>query len=57
MNKQASEEQAETLGQQVEPFLHPLVVCFDLVLDRPLVRTCVQTVIAIIIHRSRSTGL
>ena len=57
VNKQASEEQAEQLGQQVEQFLHPLVVCLDPVLDRRLVRTFVQTVIAIIVHRSRSTGL
>jgi hypothetical protein len=57
LNKQASVEQAEKLGQQVEQFLHPLIVCLDLVLDRRLVRTFVQTVIAIIIHRTRSTGL
>jgi len=57
VNKQASEEQAEKLGQQVEQFLHPLIVCLDLVLDRRLVRTFVQAVIVIIVHRSRSTGL
>ena len=57
LNKQASEEQANTIGQQVEQFLHPLIVCLDLVLDRRLVRTFVQAVIAIIVHRSRSTGL
>lgn len=34
LNKQASEEQAEKLGQQVEQFLHPLIACLDLVLDR-----------------------
>jgi hypothetical protein len=57
LNKQASEEQAEKLGQQVEQFLRPLIVCLDLVLDRRLVRTFVLTVIAITIHRSRRTGL
>ena len=57
MKKQASEEQAGLLGQQVEQFVHPLLVCLDLVLDHRLVRTFVQTMIAIIVHRSRSTGL
>ncbi len=57
MKKQASEEQADLLGQQVEQFVHPLLVCLDLVLDHRLVRTFVQTMIAIIVHRSRSTGL
>ena len=57
LNKQASEEQARKLGQHVEQFLHPLVICLDVVLDRRLVRTFVQTVIAILVHRSRSTGL
>jgi hypothetical protein len=41
----------------VEQFLHPLLLCLDLVLDRRLVRTFAQTVLAIIVHRSRSTGL
>ena len=57
LNKQASEEQAATLAQEVEQFLHPLLLCLDLVLDRRLVRTFAQTVIAIIVHRTRSTGL
>ena len=57
VNKQASEKQAEELGQQVEQFLHPLAVCLDLVLDRRLVCTLVQAVIAIIVHRAQSTGL
>jgi hypothetical protein len=57
LNKQASEEQAATLTQAVEQFLHPLLLCLDLVLDRRLVRTFAQTVLAIIVHRSRSTGL
>jgi Transposase DDE domain len=57
LNKQASEQQAQKLGQQVEQFLHPLLVCLDLVLDRRLVRTFVHAVIAILIHRSHSTGL
>jgi hypothetical protein len=34
LNKQASEEQADALAQAVEQFLHPLLVCLDLVLDR-----------------------
>ncbi len=34
LNKQASEEQAATLAQAVEQFLHPLLLCLDLVLDR-----------------------
>jgi hypothetical protein len=50
-------EQAEKVGQQVEQFLHPLLLCLDLVLDRRLVRTFVQAVVAIMVHRSRSTGL
>jgi hypothetical protein len=33
LNKQASEEQAEALAQAVEQFVHPLLVCLDLVLD------------------------
>ena len=37
--------------------MHPLLVYLDLVLDRRLVRTFAQAVIAIIVHRSRSTGL
>ena len=45
------------MGQQVEQFLHPLLLCLDLALDRRLVRTFVQAVVAIIVHRSRSTGL
>jgi hypothetical protein len=57
LNKQDSEEQAEALAQAVEQFLHPLLVCLDLVLDSRLVRTFAQAVIAIIVHRSRSTGL
>ncbi len=54
LNKQASEEQAEKLAHEVEQFLHPLLVCLDLVLDRRLVRTFAQAVMAIIVHRSRS---
>lgn len=38
VNKRASEKQAEILGQQVEQFLHPLLLCLDLVLNRRLVR-------------------
>lgn len=57
LNKQASEKQAEQLAHAVEHFLHPLLVCLDLVLDRRLVRTFAQAVMAIIVHRSRSTGL
>ncbi len=57
LNKQASKAQAEQLAQAVERFLHPLLVCLDLVLDRRLVRTCAQAVMAIIVHRSHSTGL
>jgi len=57
LNKQASEKQAEELGQQVEQFLQPLEVCLDLVLDRSLVRTLVQAVITIIVHRAQSTDL
>src|SRR5260221_11168242 len=57
LNKQASEEQAEKLAHEVEQFLHPLLVCLDLVLDRRLVRTFAQAGMAIILHRSRSTGL
>ncbi len=57
LNTQASEEQAAPLAQEVEQFLHPLLLCLDLVLDRRLVRTFAQTVIAIIVHRTRSTGL
>jgi hypothetical protein len=45
------------VGRQVEQFLHPLLLCLDLVLDRRLVRTFVQAVVALIVHRSRSTGL
>lgn len=30
LNKQASEEQAERMAQQVEQFLHPLLVWLDL---------------------------
>ena len=56
-SKQASEEQAATLAQAVEAFLHPLLLCLDLVLDRRLVRTFAQAVVAIIVHRTRSTGL
>lgn len=56
-NKQALEEQAQRLAQAVEVFLHPLLLCLDLVLDRRLVRTFAQTVIAISIHRTRSSGL
>jgi hypothetical protein len=57
LNKQASKAQAEQLAQAVEQFLHPLLACLDLVLDRRLVRTFAHAVMAIIVHRSRSTGL
>jgi hypothetical protein len=54
LNKAASEAQAEWLGQQVETFLYPLVVCLDLVLDRRLVGTLVQSVIVMIILQTRT---
>src|SRR5258708_35453995 len=56
LNKQASEKQAEKLAQQVEQFLHPLVVCLDLVLDRRCGWPFCGTGVALTIHRAPTTG-
>ena len=54
---QASPEMAQRLAQQVELFLHPLLVWLDASLDKRLVRTFVQTVQAILQFRHRAHGL
>jgi hypothetical protein len=58
LNKQArGANRQRSWGKRREQFLHPLVVCLDLVLDRRLVRTFVQTVITILVHRARQHGM
>jgi hypothetical protein len=54
---QASPEMAQRLAQQVETFLHPLLVWLDASLDKRLVRAFLHTVQAILQFRHRAHGL
>lgn len=53
----ASPEVAQQLADQLEAFLHPLLLWFDAALGKRLVRTFVQTVQVILQFRHRSQGV
>ncbi len=57
MDLQASPDMAQHLGQQLESFLHPLLLWLDASVDKRLVRTFLQTVQAILQFRHRAHGL
>lgn len=54
---QASPEVAHHLAEQLEAFLHPLLLWLDASLDKRLVRTFLHTIQAILQFRHRAHGL
>ncbi len=51
------EDMAEALGQELFDFLAPLLVRLERVLDKRLVRTFAQTILAIVRNRDRARSL
>ncbi|HZT98424.1 MAG TPA: hypothetical protein VFA10_02120, partial [Ktedonobacteraceae bacterium] len=54
---QASPWASEQFVQHLQQFLGPFLVVLDQLLDKRLVRTCVQTIVAVLEFRHRSNGL